>query len=671
MDYRKEIDGLRALAVMPVILFHAGFEMFSGGFVGVDIFFVISGYLITAIILVELAQGKFSIASFYERRARRILPALFLVMIVCIPFAWLLLSPADLSSFSKSLVAVALFLSNIFFWRDGGYFETVAELKPLLHTWSLAVEEQYYVLFPLFLMLFWKLGQRWILFMLALVFVTSLALAQWALYARPDAAFYLLPTRSWELLMGAFTAFYLSSTNRIDLGKVVGEVAGGFGVFLIFYAVFNYSKSTPFPGVYALIPTIGTVLIILFATQHTYVGKFVGNRVFVGMGLISYSAYLWHQPVLAFARHGFVNIDQLAALLLIAFVIFISLLSWKFVEQPFREKMRFSRKFVFSSSVLCTLLFVFVGYTSSRIDFLREEAMAKELSVSSAIYSSNIDERIFVKNRVLYENVKPGAIAIGSSRIMQASSKGTGLDLLNLSVSGASLEDMIAIWELSSSKFNPSYVLLGADPWIFNRNSGQSRWISLSAEYSAAISKLGFSNDIKPPLNESSSSLNTIAVKFYDSVNRSKIGAVDDLPSIADKIRKDGSRVYNLAYANKSLDEVERGATSFISYGMSNYQYSNEIRAVLERFVAKIKTQNRRVVFVLSPYHPKLFELMRLQDRKFLEIESIFRGIAESNGMQLIGSYDPSKVGCSSEDFYDGMHPKDKCMNMVFAELTK
>jgi peptidoglycan/LPS O-acetylase OafA/YrhL len=154
MEYRREIDGLRAIAVSTVILFHAGFETFKGGFVGVDVFFVISGYLITTIILSELDQDRFSIISFYERRARRILPALFFVMLTCIPFAWVLLPPSELKSFFKSLVAVPLFVSNIFFWKDVGYFETAAELKPLLHTWSLAVEEQYYVFFPILLLLF-------------------------------------------------------------------------------------------------------------------------------------------------------------------------------------------------------------------------------------------------------------------------------------------------------------------------------------------------------------------------------------------------------------------------------------------------------------------------------------------------------------------------------------
>lgn len=671
MKYRREIDGLRALAVLPVILFHAGFETFSGGFVGVDVFFVISGYLITTIILAELEQGKFSIVNFYERRARRILPVLFLVMLFCIPFAWVLLSPAELTSFSKSLIAVPLFISNFFFWRDGGYFETAAELKPLLHTWSLAVEEQYYVLFPIFLMLFWKLGKRWIFLTLSLVFCASLAVAQWAAYARPDVSFYLLPTRGWELLIGAFAALYLSKAYRKESGRAASEVGGWLGISLILYAVFAYSKATPFPSLYALVPTLGAVLIILFATQQTSVGKFVGNKVFVGLGLISYSAYLWHQPILAYARHWLLDISFLAASLLIVLVILLSVLSWKYVEIPFRAKSQFGRKYVFAASFLGVIFYTLVGYFPSKIDFNQEGVMAKELSESDAIYSSNINERIFIKNRIVYERSNPEAIVIGSSRIMQASSKGAGIELLNLSVSGASLEDLVAIWELSSKKFNPRYVFLGADPWIFNINSGQNRWTSLSEEYSMALAGLGINKGINASPTKPQSYLSSIAVRLYDYVNHSKIKAEDDTPSVADKIRKDGSRVYNLSYANKSSSEVERGAQSYISYAMTNYNYSSEVGNILERFISKIKMQDKKVVFVLSPYHPALFELMRSEDRKFLEIESKFRKIAESVGAEVIGSYDPFKAGCSSEDFYDGMHPKDKCIDKIFSRFIK
>ncbi|OYT85590.1 MAG: acyltransferase [Burkholderiales bacterium PBB6] len=362
MDHRREIDGLRALAVIPVILFHAGFEAFSGGFVGVDIFFVISGYLITTIILAELERGSFSIVNFYERRARRIMPALFLVMVVCIPFAWFWLLPSDLRDFSRSLAVVSLFASNILFWSESGYFDSATELKPLLHTWSLAVEEQYYVLFPLFLMLCWRLGKRWILIALVFVFVVSLAGAQWGAYAKPAAAFYLLPTRIWELLIGAFAAFYLSQANRKDVGRGVSELAGWLGVSLIFYAIFAYSKITPFPGFYALVPTLGALLIIVFASQQTTVGRIMGNKAFVGIGLISYSAYLWHQPIFAFTRHK--SVSEPSALLFLGLsllTIGLAYLSWRFVEAPFRRKGAFSRRYIFGLVLLGTGFFLLVG----------------------------------------------------------------------------------------------------------------------------------------------------------------------------------------------------------------------------------------------------------------------------------------------------------------------
>ena len=267
MGYRREIDGLRALALLPVIFFHAGFELFSGGFVGVDVFFVISGYLITTIILIELEKGKFSIIHFYERRARRILPALFIVIFVTIPFAWLWLLPTDMKKFSQSLIAVVLFVSNIFFGRESGYFDTEAELKPLLHTWSLAVEEQFYIFFPIFLIFFWTLNKKLLVFLLGLIFIVSFSLAQYSLNLKSSAAFYLLTTRGWELLIGVFIAFYLFKFKRNNFSKYSSEAAGWFGILLIIYAIFSYSKTTPFPSFYALVPTLGTGLIILFATQ--------------------------------------------------------------------------------------------------------------------------------------------------------------------------------------------------------------------------------------------------------------------------------------------------------------------------------------------------------------------------------------------------------------------
>ena len=232
MRYRKEVDGLRALAVLPVILFHAGFTAFSGGFIGVDIFFVISGYLITTIIVAEMEQGSFSLLNFYERRARRILPALFFVMLCTLPFAWLWMLPSNFKDYSKSLIYVPLFVSNILYYLTSGYFAVASELKPLLHTWSLAVEEQYYILFPLFLMLVWKIGKKWIFSLLLVVAVVSVIAAQWGSswgYSThsstyPSFAFYLLPTRAFEILIGALISLYINlKSSTISVSQLVSQ----------------------------------------------------------------------------------------------------------------------------------------------------------------------------------------------------------------------------------------------------------------------------------------------------------------------------------------------------------------------------------------------------------------------------------------------------------------
>jgi peptidoglycan/LPS O-acetylase OafA/YrhL len=363
MKYRAEIDGLRALAVIPVILYHTGFKLFGGGYVGVDVFFVISGYLITTIILAELEAGTFSLTRFYERRARRILPALFVVMFACLPFAWFWLLPNAMRGFSSSLVAVPTFLSNIYFWRQSGYFDTATELKPLIHTWSLAVEEQYYVLFPLFLMLTWKLGKRWIVGFLVLVFGISLAGAQLLSVMHPTFAFYMLPTRGWELLIGAFIAFYYSRHNIKKHNDTIEQLGSLFGLLLIVYSVFAYNDKTPFPSIYTLVPTLGAALIIIFATHKTVVGQLLGLKPLVAIGLISYSAYLWHQPIFAFARER--SFDEpstylMSVLALLSFA--LAYLSWKYIERPFRNKHRISQRKVFAYGALCSALFVGIGF---------------------------------------------------------------------------------------------------------------------------------------------------------------------------------------------------------------------------------------------------------------------------------------------------------------------
>ncbi len=337
MKYRGEIDGLRTLAVVPVILFHAGIAPFGGGYIGVDVFFVISGYLISTIIINELEEGRFSILRFYERRARRILPALFFVMLVSSVFAWFWLMPRDLKDFAESLVAVTFFVSNFLFWLEAGYFETTAELKPLLHTWSLAVEEQYYIFFPVLMILLAPWGKRAVLNCLLVLFVVSFALSQWGIYNRPSATFFLLPARGWELLLGVFAALYLQKNPEFTRTPLA-EVLAILGLILIVTPIFFYTHHTPFPGAYALPATIGTALIILFARSGTIAHRILANRPMVAIGLVSYSAYLWHQPVFAFFKHRFGSaLFEDYAFALIALSLVLATFSYWVVERPFRR----------------------------------------------------------------------------------------------------------------------------------------------------------------------------------------------------------------------------------------------------------------------------------------------------------------------------------------------
>lgn len=360
MKYRREIDGLRALAIIPIILYHAGIKIFGGGYVGVDIFFVVSGYLITSIILTDLENNNFSIKKFYERRARRILPALYVVLLSSAILAWFLFLPDAMVLFSKSLVAASTFTSNIYFWRTSGYFDTANELKPLIHTWSLAVEEQFYILFPLLLILFFKIRAKIIAPLLYILLVLSICYSQWISTRFPAFNFYLLPTRIWELLIGAMIAIYLKRSigSKNDLVDQFGSIAG---LLLITISVFLYTDKTPFPGIFALIPTIGAALIIIFATDKTFIGKLLSTRLFVGIGLISYSAYLWHQPIYAFSREYLIEVSPIQTLVLTLICFAFAYLSWRFIENPFRRNNTVSTKKVVIFSVLGSFLFIGIG----------------------------------------------------------------------------------------------------------------------------------------------------------------------------------------------------------------------------------------------------------------------------------------------------------------------
>lgn len=343
-SYRADIDGLRAVAVLLVLLFHLDVETLSGGFVGVDIFFVISGYLITQIILSELARGDFSIWRFYERRIRRIFPALFAMIAVTTAFAYWLLLPIDFKNFGQSVAAATLFSSNLLFIFEAGYFDADAELKPLLHTWSLAVEEQFYLIFPPIIALVWWWGRKHLIWVVGAITLISFVGAEWSASRFPVTTFFLSPPRFWELLLGAFLAMSRTVIWPATLSILMSWV----GLTALLSASLLYEPQTRFPGVAALLPCLGAL--VLIQTGRSQVWRWSANellawRPLVFIGLLSYSIYLWHWPLIVLVKY--VTVDGLALLdqwALGVGSLGLAYLSWRWVETPFRRRQLLARQ---------------------------------------------------------------------------------------------------------------------------------------------------------------------------------------------------------------------------------------------------------------------------------------------------------------------------------------
>lgn len=338
--YRPDIDGLRTLAVLPVVLFHAGVPGFGGGYVGVDIFFVISGYLIAGILLSDLERGRYSIGRFYERRIRRIFPALSVVVAATLAAGAVLLTPAVLVEVSKSALAVGAFASNFFFWKSVDYFADAHAVQPLLHTWSLAVEEQFYIVFPPFLALLFR--RRWPLVpILAALALASFAGAAVLVHLKPSATFYLPFTRAWELLAGVLIAAGAAPRNVSAQGRAA---AGAIGLAMVLLPVFLYTSKTVFPGLAALPPVLGSVLIIWSGEAGpTRTARLLACKPLVWVGLISYSLYLWHVPVFSYGSYlagGTMPPAGAAAAIVLCFA--LAWASYRWVETPFRAGTAFS-----------------------------------------------------------------------------------------------------------------------------------------------------------------------------------------------------------------------------------------------------------------------------------------------------------------------------------------
>lgn len=366
--YRPDIDGLRAVAVLLVMASHLQVPHLAGGYIGVDVFFVISGYLITSIILPEIAAGTFTLRAFYLRRVRRIAPALLVMLTCTVPFARHFLFPTELSAYARSLVAAALACSNTLFWGWRGYFDVSNELKPLLHTWSLGVEEQFYLAFPLVLLV--AVRHRAVRGAILTIAAISFALSCWFVGHNPRIAFFAAPLRAWELMLGAMLS---QRANTRSSTAFVDEAAAVLGLALIFVPAVSYTDATAFPGFAALAPCLGAVLLIVSGGRATLVSRVLALRPVVFIGLISYSVYLWHWPLIAFAnlRHTWTcegaacgaPVSASERVAVFGLTLLLGTLSWRFVERPFRDRgLTSARTLITASATTLALLLGFAAY---------------------------------------------------------------------------------------------------------------------------------------------------------------------------------------------------------------------------------------------------------------------------------------------------------------------
>ena len=408
LSYRAEIDGLRAIAVVSVILYHAqmvllGRDWFEGGFIGVDIFFVISGYLITRIILSELkSKGSFSFLNFYERRARRILPMLFVVIFVSIPYAWQKLLPSDFVEYAESILASLFFGSNFFFYfSTTEYGADSALLKPFLHTWSLGVEEQFYLVFPILAIVAFKYFRNYFLTILVGLSLLSILFAELMEVRNADLNFYLPFSRFWELAVGSMLAYrelYYKPSNEGFASKSLPI----FGLYLIAYSILFFDAKTPHPSLHTLIPIIGVALIVGFASKDELVGKVLGSKPFVWIGLISYSAYLWHFPIFAFSRMGKdpTNYDKFEW---IALTLILSVSSYFLIEKPFRNRTKLLPKNAVSIILVLFLVLSVFGFMGRGDGFINRYDNSIVELLSPNFYKKS-DKYVWEKKKQLYSN---------------------------------------------------------------------------------------------------------------------------------------------------------------------------------------------------------------------------------------------------------------------------
>jgi len=690
-NYRAEIDGLRAVAVLLVLGFHLNLPGFTTGYLGVDAFFVISGFLITEIILRQQEAGRFTYKIFLWRRVMRLLPALGVVTTATALGGWLLFDQSQLLRLGNSILGVALYVSNfVFMFESDGYFAVAAETAPLLHTWTLGVEEQFYLIFPLFMIAI--AGLSWANRTISIIVLTSISSLVWVwvndfqpLVGLSDYAFFMLPTRAWEFGIGALAALILKLgglsllTRRLRLTMTLS------GVFLVAVGLLQPDSLSLGKGISTVSFALGLGFLLL-TIDKGLLKRALSNSFLVAIGLLSYSIYLWHYPILAFIRtttgRSEPEIIEVAGILVATFG--LAYLTTRFVENPIRfAKPSFKRVIWIVSLFVVPLLAIGFVTRAAVGEGSLERVAAAQLNANSWIYFTNMDERLFQVERLRNPPSGVSELVFGSSRLMQVGEQALGSGVLNLSVSGASLPDFYGIVPNSLEKTGAQKILLGVDPWLLNENSNDVRWKEIEARVKESESRVdsGFPLEMSPDdlgggsVEEEVKEANVFQrLLQFINVRSEQIAtslvAGDGNTENRMKKAKDGVIIYDLATASRTQQDMARGFEGVMSYGqMRKFVTSRSKYRDFTDLLSYLENNGIRVTLVLSPYHPVAYKLFRKKESGHELAESVFRELAEEADIPILGSYDPEKTNCPAQEFYDGMHPKAECMARVVAKF--
>ena len=401
--YQPEIDGLRGISIILVIFYHLNINFFSGGFVGVDVFFVISGYLITNILTRDLKENKFSLINFFENRARRLIPLLYFIILSVTPFFFFSMSPEEILSYGNSLISVIFFISNIFFWKDSGYFSSASELKPFIHSWSLSIEEQYYLIYPIYLFVCYKFFVKYNFHVIIIFLIFSFFLCIFFSTSNQYLSFYLLPTRGWEILLGCSISIISNKHSwHYKFNLYLRNFFTVTGFLMIIISSILLSKKNIYPSYSTLIPTLGTVFIIIFISSKCLLYKILSNKLIIFIGLISYSLYVWHQPVLSLLKLANFEIETaIEKIFYLFFIFFLSIFTFYFVEKPFRNKKIINLKFFIIFFISFTIIIIsFSAVTKYTNGFLFRHYDQIHLNIAKQFFNpGKYVESFFIKSQ--------------------------------------------------------------------------------------------------------------------------------------------------------------------------------------------------------------------------------------------------------------------------------